>query len=124
MLDSEVDSHIYVLCAGLNEIIKLDVISGAILDFVRLGDLLDPPTLWPVSSMTLNPETQEIYVVVNPDDFDLNPVTFKSKIIALQKDDLQNFAERKDFLLEGSSIWELEVWEDACGPGWPGSSDH
>lgn len=112
MLDPANRRFVYVLCAGLNEIIKLDVVSGAILDFVRLGDLQDPSSLWPASSMALNPETREIYVVVNPDDFDLYPLTFKSKIFTLPKDNLRNLAGRKELLLEGSSIWELVVRED------------
>jgi DNA-binding beta-propeller fold protein YncE len=112
MLDPENPRSVYVLCAGLNEIIKLDVVRGVILDFVRLRNLQDPTSLWPVWSMALNLETRKIYVVVNPDDLDLNPLTFKSKIFVLPKDDLRNLAQRRELLLEGSSIWELEVRED------------
>ncbi len=108
MLDPDNPRSVYVLCAGLNEIIRLDVVSGAILAFVRLRDLQDPSTLWPVWSMALNPERDEIYVVVNPDDFDLNPLTFKSNIFTL---DRRTLAKKKELLLEGLSIWEL------VGPG-------
>ena len=96
MLDPANPRSVYVLCAGLNEIIRLDVVSGAILDFVRLRDLQDPSTLWPVWSMALNPETDEIYVVMNPDDFDLNPLTFKSNILTL---------DRRTLAKKGNSCW-------------------
>jgi DNA-binding beta-propeller fold protein YncE len=45
MMDPDNPRFIYVLCSGLNEVIKLDVVSGAILDFVQLRDLSDPSTL-------------------------------------------------------------------------------
>ena len=109
MTDPDSPDSIYVLCAWQNEIIKLDVVSGAILAFVRLRNLLDPTTLWPVWSMALNPERDEIYVVVNPDDFDLNPLTFRSNIFTL---DRRTLARKEELLLEGLSIWELVVRED------------
>jgi DNA-binding beta-propeller fold protein YncE len=109
MLDPANPRAVNVLCAGLNEVIKLDVVSGAILAFVRLRDLLDPSSLWPAWSMALNRERDEIYVVVNPNDLDLNPLTFKSKIFTL---DRRTLAKKKELLLEGASIWELVVRED------------
>ena len=112
MVDSD-PRFIYVLCRGLTEVIRMDVASGEILDFVQLGDLLDPPSLVSGLSMTLNTLTDQIYVVVNPNNFELAyPPTFGSKIIALSRDDLGNLAERDELLLAGSSIWELVVRED------------
>ena len=113
MLDPDNPRFIYVLCSGLNEVIKLDVVSGAIIDFVRLRDLADLSSLWPAWSMALNPLTDEIYVVVNPSDLDFTDLlTVKSKIFTLPKDDLSNLVARDELLLAGSSIWELVVREE------------
>ncbi len=107
MLDPDNPRFIYVLCQGLNEVIKLDVVSGEIMDFVQLGDILKPS--W---SMALNPLTHEIYVVVNPNDIRLTypTLSIKSEIVTLQKDDLGG--SRGELVLSGSSIWELVVRED------------
>jgi DNA-binding beta-propeller fold protein YncE len=113
MIDPDNSRAVYVLCQALNEVIKLDVDSGAILDFVRLRDPADPSSLWPAWSMALNPSTGEIYVVVNPGDLDFRDLlTVKSKIFMCPKDDLGNLAARRELLLTGSSIWELEFRED------------
>ena len=113
MLDPDNPRFIYVLCQGLNEVIKLDVVSGAIVDFVQLRDLSDPSTLWPAWSMALNPMTDEIYVVVNPSDFGFAypTIEIESKIIVLPKNWLGG-PGRREVLLEGSSIWDLAVRED------------
>jgi len=113
MLDPDNPRAVYVLCQGLNEVIKLNVDSGAILDFVRLRDPADPSSLWPAWSMALNPLTDEIYVVVNPGDLDFRDLlTVRSKIFALPKNDLSNLAARRELLLTGSSIWEVAFRED------------
>jgi|GEM_PF-3177843 len=101
---------IYVLCQGLSEVIKLDVVFGAILDFVQLADVSDPTALWPPWSMAAG--TDKIYVVVNPSDLDLTDLlTVRSKILVLPKNRLGG-PGRREILLEGSSIWELVVRED------------
>jgi len=113
MPDSDNSRAVYILCQGLNEVIKLDVDSGAILDFVRLRDPADPSTLWPAWAMALNPSTGEIYVVVNPGDLDFRDLlTVRSKIFVLPKNDLSNLAARRELLLTGSSIWEVEFRDD------------
>ncbi len=112
MLDPDNPRWIYVLCQGMNEVIKLDVVSGAIVDFVQLRNLQDPASLWPAWSMALNPVTDEIYVVVNPGEITPgDPVSIRSKIYILPKNWLGG-PRRKGPLLLGSSIWELAVRED------------
>ncbi len=100
---------VYVLCGGLNEVIKLDVVTEIVLDFVRLRNLQDPSSLWPAWSMALNQEEGEIYVVMNPGGLDTTSGTVESRIFVLPKNWLGG--PGRDFLL-GSSIWDLSVRQD------------
>jgi hypothetical protein len=107
MLDPDNPRFIYVLCQGQNEVVKVDVVSDEIMDFVQLGNLLEPSV-----SMALNSVREEIHVVVNPNDFGLAfPPTFDSKIVAFPKNQLGG-PGRKELPLAQSSIWELLVRED------------
>jgi YVTN family beta-propeller protein len=109
LLDPDLPRFVYVLCGGLSEVIKLDVVSGAIIDFFQIRDLFDLSSLWPVWSMALNPLTGEIYVVMNPGHFEETYPTMQSKIYAFQKNRL--WVGGRDFFV-GSSIWDLVVRED------------
>jgi DNA-binding beta-propeller fold protein YncE len=110
MLDPDSPRFLYVLCGGLNEVIKLNVANGVIVDFVQLRDFTIPSTLWPIWSMTVNPVTDEIYVVGNPGGFESTYPTIESKIYALPKNNLSGPGRRE--LLLGSSVWDLVVWEN------------
>ena len=111
LLDPDNTRWIYVLCQGMNEVIKLDVVSGAIVDFVRLRGLEDPADPWPAWSMALNPVTRRLYVVANPGEIaSRDPLTIQSKIYVLPKNWLGG-PGRGDLRL-GSSIWEVAVRED------------
>ena len=101
---------LYVLCTAFNEVIKVDVSSGRILDFVRLRNLQSPSSLWPVWSMAVNRATRELYVVGNPGGFESTYRSMQSKIYALSMDWLGGPGRRE--LLLGSSIWDLVVRED------------
>lgn len=108
LLDPENARFVYVLCGGFNEVIKVDVVSDAIVDFVQLRDLQNPSSLWPAWSMAVNPETREIYVLVNPGGFESTYTTMQSKIYALPKNRLRG--PRRE-LFFGSSLWDLVVGE-------------
>ncbi len=108
--DPEIPRFIYVLCGGSSEVVKLDVVTGAIVDFVGLRNLTDLSSLWPVWSMALNPVTDEIYVVANPGGTEEEDPTLETKIYVLPKNDLGG-PGRREFRV-GTSVWELVVWED------------
>jgi DNA-binding beta-propeller fold protein YncE len=108
MPDPDNPRFVFALCQGQNELIKVDVVSNEILDFVQWEGL---PTS--SRSMVLDPLTNQIYVVVNPNDFELleDPPSFDSKIIILPKNGLGG-PGRGELPLVGSSIWQLVVRED------------
>lgn len=108
--DPEIPRFIYVLCSGSSEVVKLDVVTGAIVDFVGLRNLTDLSSLWPVWSMALNPVTDEIYVVGNPGGTEEEDPTLETKIYVLPKNDLGG-PGRREFRV-GTSVWDLVVRED------------
>jgi DNA-binding beta-propeller fold protein YncE len=110
ILDPDNPRMVYVLCGGSNEVIKVNVATGAIVDFVRLRDFSVPSSLWPVWSMELDRSRDEIYVVANPGGFETTYPTIESKIYALPKNRLSDPGRRE--LLLGSSVWDLVAWED------------
>ncbi len=110
MLDPGNQRFVYVLCGGFNEVIKVDVVTGNVLDFIQLRNLQDPSSLWPAWSMAVNQEEGEIYVVVNPGGFETTYPTIESRIFTLPKNWLGG-PGRRDVML-GSSIWDLSVRQD------------
>lgn len=110
MLDPD-PRFIYVLCSTSNEVIKLNVGTRRIVDFVQLRNPLDLSSLWPVWSMALNRTRGRIYVTANPGDVQ-TPIV-PTKIYVLPKDDLDR-RPRQEFRA-GASVWDLVPWEDENG---------
>lgn len=112
MVDPDNPRFVFVLCQFFNEIVKVDVATGRVADYVRLANSADPSSLWPAWSMTVNPVTSEIYVVATPGGFDPTIPTYRtmeSKIYVLQKNSLRG--PRREFRV-GFSLWDLAVRED------------
>ena len=109
-VDPDNSRFVYALCQAFNEIVKVDVATGGIADYVRFANTADPSSLWPVWSMAVNPVTDEIYVVATPGGFESTYITMESKIYVVPKNWLGGPGRRE--FRTGFSVWDLAVRED------------
>ncbi len=104
VVDPENPAFLYVLCQGLNEVVKVDT-SGRIVDFVQLRNVLDPASYYPAWSLALSPVSDELYVLVTPEGIEETFPEIRSKIYVLRKNHLAAGPVREFFA--GTSLWDL-----------------